>query len=232
MSGDVFSMFTELSGDFDRKYGRDRNFEERFTCWSEIIDSHLKSGQRVYDLGCGPGVFSFYCASRGAEVTGIDGSEGMVRLCNEKREAIPPSVQQHLRFTRDVLPLERTALEPADMVVCSSVFEYVKNKEGMLKGFQSLLKPGGVLLVSVPNKRSVYRILEKFSFMLFKRPLYLAHVFHRSDYSEMAAEFSRYGFEPLEHRYYAGSYRFSGLLKRVLGKRYYCNLLLVSFRKK
>jgi 2-polyprenyl-6-hydroxyphenyl methylase/3-demethylubiquinone-9 3-methyltransferase len=47
-----------------------------------------------------------------------------------------------------------------DGILCSSVLEYVSNPAACLAEFSRVLKPGGVLLVSVPNRHSVVRRLQ------------------------------------------------------------------------
>jgi 2-polyprenyl-6-hydroxyphenyl methylase/3-demethylubiquinone-9 3-methyltransferase len=50
-----------------------------------------------------------------------------------------------------------TADASVDGVLCSSVLEYVPDAEQCLGEFARVLKPGGLLLLSVPNAESVVR---------------------------------------------------------------------------
>ena len=233
MAEEIFSLFSGLSSDFDQKYQKDPNFIQRMKCWSGFIDKYLMPGRLVYDLGCGPGVFSFFAATKGAEVTGIDGSDGMINLCREKLSAYPEKERLKIRFVREVLPLMDPVQYPqADLVICSSMFEYILEKEMMIDSFRSLLKEDGILLLSVPNRVSVYRFFEKLSYRLIGKPSYLKHVSNQFSYEELEIEFRQQHFIPLEKRYYANKYMLSGLLKLLLPERYTSNLLLVVFQKK
>ena len=43
----------------------------------------IKSGDKVLDIGCGPGTASMAAAALGAEVTGVDSAPGMIALARE-----------------------------------------------------------------------------------------------------------------------------------------------------
>jgi 2-polyprenyl-3-methyl-5-hydroxy-6-metoxy-1,4-benzoquinol methylase len=233
MTADVFHMFTDLSSDFEKKYDNDPNFKERLKCWTAVLDKYIAAGKQVYDLGCGPGVFSFYAASKGANVTGIDGSEGMINLCRQRLAAIPGIQKQEIRFLREPLPLADTKVYPkAAVIICSSVFEYIENKEKMMDCFEKLLEKEGTLLISVPNRKSVYRFFERTGYHLFKKPSYLQHVFHQFTEKQLTEEFVRHGFFPVEKHYYASRNTISRLVKPFMSEAGYSNLLLVAFQKK
>jgi 2-polyprenyl-6-hydroxyphenyl methylase/3-demethylubiquinone-9 3-methyltransferase len=112
------------------------------------------------------------------------------------------------------------------------MFEYIQEKEKMIVCCHALLKNGGRLLISVPNRRSIYRKLEKISYRIIGKPSYCKHVYNRYTEQELIAEFGKFGFVPLEKRYYADNYLFSGLLKLLFPPAYSPNLLLVVFQKK
>ena len=233
MAEEIFTVFSDLSLEFDKKYKGDPNFIQRMDLWSASIDKHVHPGDVVYDLGCGSGVFSFYAASKGARVTGIDGSEGMINLCNEKLAAAGRNQELNLRFVREALPLKDTSPYPkADVILCSSMFEYILEKEQMIQCCNALLKDSGILLISVPNKKSVYRFLEKISYRIIGMPSYFKHVHNRYTEEELVMEFGKHGFVPGKKSYYANNYLFSGLLKSMLPESYSSNLLLVAFQKK
>jgi 2-polyprenyl-6-hydroxyphenyl methylase/3-demethylubiquinone-9 3-methyltransferase len=231
MAEEIFTVFSDLSQAFDNKYKDDPNFIQRMECWTKEIDKYIRQGDIVYDLGCGSGVFSFYAATQGGQVTGIDGSEGMVNLCNEKLNRAGGQAL-NLRFIRETLPLKNAVKYPkANLILCSSMFEYIREKEEMIQCYNTLLQDGGTLLISVPNRKSAYRIFEKTVFGITGRPSYFKHVHNRYSESELVVEFRKYGFLPKEKIYYADNYLFSGLLKKVLPESNTSNLLLVAFQK-
>lgn len=106
--------------------------------------------QRWLDAGCGTGTLSRWLArERGFSVVAIDASEQM--LAN----AVPQAgVEYHKSDVTE------TGLPAAsfDGVLCSSVLEFLPSVETALGEFHRLLKPGGSLVASVPNKAWSARI--------------------------------------------------------------------------
>ena len=228
---DTLGLFSGMSDEFDARYGEDPNFIERASRWKELIDRYVRPGAVVYDLGCGPGVFSFYAAGRGAVVTAIDGAAGMVQRCEQKLATHPDKEQLQIRFLMEALPLKRPErFAQGDVILCSSVFEYIPDRESMMRTFQKLLKPGGMLILSVPNRQSVYRVAEKAAFRLTGKPAYLAHVHQQLTRKELEAYFSVHGFRMLSSGYFATKYPFSPLIRKLMGEHRTGNLLLAAFQ--
>jgi trans-aconitate 2-methyltransferase len=77
----------------------DQALVERFT---ELFASGSAVGQRIVDLGCGPGNITFLLAARfpEAHVLGLDGAAAMLAIAEERR---PRAAR--LRFQQAVLPL-------------------------------------------------------------------------------------------------------------------------------
>ncbi len=101
----------------------------------------LTSGERVVDLGTGPGLLALDLAQRvgptGA-VDGIDFSESMVALAQRRCSALPwASIR-----TGDVsaLPYDDRSF---DVAVSTQVYEYVPDVERALRELKRVLKPGG-----------------------------------------------------------------------------------------
>jgi len=101
----------------------------------------LRSGERVVDLGTGPGLLALDLAQQvgptGA-VDGIDFSESMVALAQRRCSALS---WVNIR-TGDVsaLPYDDAAF---DVAVCIQVYEYVPVVERALRELKRVLKPGG-----------------------------------------------------------------------------------------
>src|SRR5215218_3997559 len=107
------------------------------------------AGKRVLDAGCGLGYGSAVLSDAGAaSVVGVDVAEGVVEVA---RERVPDGVELHVG---DVAALDFADGE-FDVVVCFEVIEHVEAPDAVLAELHRVLAPGGVLLVSSPN-RDVY----------------------------------------------------------------------------
>jgi SAM-dependent methyltransferase len=108
--------------------------------------SRLVTDRRVLDAGCGMGYGSAILAEAGAsEVVAVDNVEPVV----EAARARAPSgvlVQQG-----DVAQLAFEA-DSFDVVVCFEVIEHVEEPEAVLDELARVLRPGGLLAISSPNR--------------------------------------------------------------------------------
>jgi 2-polyprenyl-3-methyl-5-hydroxy-6-metoxy-1,4-benzoquinol methylase len=135
-------------------------FDERFRLWGEAIDRVALArapGTTAIDLGCGPGHLTHRLAERGFRAIAIDGSKTMLARTRERLERggiHDADLRHHL------LPLPDDVVDGlagrAQLIVMSSVIEYVDADQELLRQCARLLAPGGHLLASFPNREAVY----------------------------------------------------------------------------
>jgi SAM-dependent methyltransferase len=101
------------------------------------------AGLRAIDLGCGTGRHSTWLASKGADVTAVDFSPGML----EKARAKPGA--ERIRFLVHDLA-ERLPFDDAsfDLVVSGLVLEHLADMDGFFAEARRLLGAGGRAVVS------------------------------------------------------------------------------------
>jgi ubiquinone/menaquinone biosynthesis C-methylase UbiE len=165
-----------IAEDFARGYERSPGFRERLAVWSALIDAHVKPGDRVLDAGCGAGTFSLIAAARAGHVEAIDGSANMIELARAEQAHRGTGNVEFRQAWLD--SLDAVADVSFDVVLSSSVLEYVENFDVEMARIARVLKPGGTLILSLPNARALYRKLESTAFRLTGRPPYFAHVRH------------------------------------------------------
>jgi SAM-dependent methyltransferase len=105
----------------------------------------LKSGDRVLDVGCGPGRHAHELARRGLVVHGIDISQRFIDLATESG---PPGATFE-RLDARALPF-RDEFDAA-ICLCEGAFGLmtaVGENQVVLTGIAAALKPGGVLALS------------------------------------------------------------------------------------
>jgi methionine biosynthesis protein MetW len=114
----------------------------------------LVGGKRLLDVGCGAGMLGKAVSGRYEEVYGIDIAEDAVRLAQQS------GVQaRRVDLNSEALPFESAFF---DAVTALSVLQYVYDPEHALREFHRVLVPGGELLLSVPNMRSLGKLYQVF----------------------------------------------------------------------
>ena len=223
------NFFSNNAGAFAASYAKEPDFRERFQLWTALLDRYVVDGARVIDMGCGSGVFSFYLADKGMRVTGIDGAEGMIELCEKNT---PEHLASRVQFMHDEVPLiQPSKLEKADLIISSSLLEYVDALQQTLDGFHTLLNDGGLLIFSLPNADSLHRKYEKIKFKLIRRPRYYEFVKNVLTLNECETLLKQIGFTMIDYRYYAHNTWISRFCSRLgLGPRYSENLFVAVFR--
>jgi len=114
----------------------------------------LRDGDRILDVGCGEGRHTIL-AYLAANVTaiGVDLSEKDLATAQERFEPFHEKDNAAKQLTFQVanalaLPFEGASF---DKVICSEVLEHIPDYQGVLAEINRVLKPDGVLAVSVPR---------------------------------------------------------------------------------
>jgi SAM-dependent methyltransferase len=111
----------------------------------------LAPGRRVLDAACGEGYGSALLAQAGARsVLGIDIDPATVAHAQARYGGLPG-----LRFaTGDAAALATLPDAGFDLIASFETLEHLHAHESLLAGFARLLAPGGLLLISTPDKRN------------------------------------------------------------------------------
>jgi SAM-dependent methyltransferase len=149
-------LFDVKAAGWPGKYGPGGPLSGRLDLLSAVVGRHAKPGDRVLDLGCGTGELSCRLAAGGLKVTGCDISANMLLYAAARDGA---GCHAWLRLAPDWRSLP---FKPAtfDLVVAASVLEYVVEPGTVLRECGRVLRPGGVVLYTVPDLRHPVRWAE------------------------------------------------------------------------
>jgi len=114
---------------------------------------NLKKIKKVIDVGCGNGrhLKSLGFKLTDSEIIGIDQSvPEITKLNKEFNESVCKNGNAYKFITGDIREMD-VPDNSQDLVVCSEVLEHVPNFEAVLEECYRILKPGSVMLVSVPS---------------------------------------------------------------------------------
>lgn len=106
----------------------------------------LAEGKAVLDIACGEGYGSNLLAQRAASVVGVDIAPDVVRHAAEKYQH--PNLAYHHGSCLDI-PLPDASV---DMVVSLETLEHFVEHTIFLKEIKRVLRPGGLLVLSSPNR--------------------------------------------------------------------------------
>jgi 2-polyprenyl-3-methyl-5-hydroxy-6-metoxy-1,4-benzoquinol methylase len=139
-------------------------FVERFSLFERQIEmarQHLGAEAVCMDLGCGPGTLALKARGYGFQVIGVDGSSSMLEYASSSAEQLGLDVD----FRQAQLPLDQTLLKQmegsVDLLIASSVIEYISDDTAFAMQCRRLLSPRGIALISFANGRSIYRAVER-----------------------------------------------------------------------
>lgn len=104
------------------------------------------AGRDVLDVACGEGYGSALLASVAASVIGVDVAEDAVAFASRAYAA------ERVRFVRG--PIEGLPLPEAsvDVVVCFETIEHAADQGRALDELRRVLRPGGVIIISTPDR--------------------------------------------------------------------------------
>jgi 2-polyprenyl-6-hydroxyphenyl methylase/3-demethylubiquinone-9 3-methyltransferase len=149
-----------LAADWEDRYQK-RSFLARLEVLEECLGGRELAGTQWLDAGCGTGTLTRCLAERGCFVTGLDAAPQMIEMARGRTKDHPQREQMRFEVAgrESAGTIERLPNAPAslDGILCSSVLEYMPDAEQLVDEFARVLKPGGRLLISVPNKQSVVR---------------------------------------------------------------------------
>jgi 2-polyprenyl-3-methyl-5-hydroxy-6-metoxy-1,4-benzoquinol methylase len=156
----------------------------------------------VLDIGCGPGVLINQMRSRGWRVRGTERS---------------PSAAQQARnvFRLDVSAVDVDDLVAAganyDAVVLWHVAEHLHAPQQTLRGIARLLRPGGVLLIAVPNFASPEARFGRSGWFHLDVPRHLVHFTPATLLAMLVAE----GFRPVKASHLVPEYDLFSFVQTV-----------------
>ena len=110
-----------------------------------VLARMIEPGQRVLELGTGPGTVTRILHSKGCKVTGVEMDPETLATCAPFCER---TLQANLEDPNWAVSL---AGESFDAIICADVLEHLRDPRPLLKQLHKFLKPGGNVLMSLPN---------------------------------------------------------------------------------
>lgn len=125
-----------IKGEIAARFGRDRQAADALT------------GLRILDVGCGAGILAEPLARMGAEVVGIDPSPEIVAAAKLHAGEMNLAIDYRTASAEEL----EAAGERFDVVTALEVVEHVTDVDRFVAVCASMVKPGGMMIVSTINR--------------------------------------------------------------------------------
>lgn len=120
--------------------------------WHWQFDEHDRrplAGKTALDMGCGAGLLCEPLARLGATVTGIDAAAENVAVARHH------AAQSGLGVDYRQGGIETLGRQRFDLVTSLEVIEHVTDPGAFVRGLADALAPGGLMILSTPNRTSL-----------------------------------------------------------------------------
>jgi len=162
--------------------------------FKKIFRDQNTRGKKLLEIGCGNSVILPYLAKEfGFEIYGLDYSE---QGCRQSELILKRDGVQGKIYHGDAFNPDPGLIATFDVVCSFGVVEHFPDTSGTIRSFAQFLKPGGLLITSVPNMKGVTGLLHKW----LNRPVYDIHV--PLDKNDLQKSITEAGLSPLINEYF------------------------------
>ncbi|HET9910071.1 MAG TPA: class I SAM-dependent methyltransferase [Anaerolineales bacterium] len=144
----------------------------KLTMIDRLIRPHLKADSKLLEVGCGAGNLLLQATVRGSYPVALDLAKQALtfvrsRLREAKSGSEAPRDFMCIQSIGELLPLASDSFE---CILLSEVIEHLEQPQISIKEAARVLRPGGRLLVTTPNYRSFWPLMERAVDMLNMAP--------------------------------------------------------------
>jgi ubiquinone/menaquinone biosynthesis C-methylase UbiE len=137
-----------------------QRFWHRFKIYTAITSLDIQPGQHILDAGCGSGMLSALIGKTypSVQVTGLDGNADAITFCQRQWKDLP-----NIHFIKGPIDeLEQFANASLNGIAFLEVIEHLTEQQAIhiLGEFYRILHQKGTLVISTPNRKSLWPLLE------------------------------------------------------------------------
>jgi 2-polyprenyl-6-hydroxyphenyl methylase / 3-demethylubiquinone-9 3-methyltransferase len=114
-----------------------------------IATSVPLENKTILDVGCGGGILTESLAPLCLQITGIDAAEKAIQVSKSHAAAYGLSIEYHQTTAEDFAIKHANQF---DVVCCMELIEHVPSPAKLLESLATLVKPGGLVLISTLNR--------------------------------------------------------------------------------
>ena len=152
-------------------------------------------GKTMLEIGCGNSSWlSYFAQTFGMDVSGIDYSE---KGCEQSRKIFERDQVKGKIYFGDFFNPPPEVPHNFDFVYSGGVVEHFENTAEALKAFAAYLKPGGIMITTLPNMAGLSGWIQR----AFNKPVYDTHVPLTKE--AVVKSHKEAGLEVIHEQYYA-----------------------------
>lgn len=141
------NRFDEAAKTWDK---RQVSIESSDACVQDLLSNvQLKDDANILDYGCGTGFIAFALKNETNNVTGMDYSNGMIEVFNNK---VSEFELDNIRAIKHNMNEEELPKEEFDLIISSKTMHHIKDTNMFFKKSYDALKDGGVLCINDLDK--------------------------------------------------------------------------------
>jgi 2-polyprenyl-3-methyl-5-hydroxy-6-metoxy-1,4-benzoquinol methylase len=126
----------------------------------DAIKEFSFSGMKVIEVGPGSGLYLDILAEQADSVTAIDIELAYLEYIEPQKNKL-----SNLELVQDDITQSKLEKNTYDLILCTEVIEHIQNSPSALENMFDLLKPGGRLILSTPQRYSPLELTAKVAFL-------------------------------------------------------------------
>ncbi|MFH1789398.1 MAG: methyltransferase domain-containing protein [Candidatus Altiarchaeota archaeon] len=203
-------------------YPLDMEVQRRVKPICRMLD--LKEAEKVLDVGCGIGYFTFNSAVGGCSPAGCASDSFCVGADLDVEDMNLAGTVKKVKRVKNAcfaaadgleLPFKKDSF---DRVLASELIEHIRDDASLLGEFARVLKPGGVLVLTTPYTTHPVEYKKEHYKKIRKEKIGGGHVRSGYNLASLGEKLGEVGFQIQDHAYSYGAYtRFArGIIKSFL----------------
>jgi SAM-dependent methyltransferase len=129
-------------------YDNDKYADLRLKIYADLLSPYLRESSKILDIGCYTArLLDFLPKDKHIEYWGVDFDEKALEIAKQKGANV-----KFIKFDTEPILFDYKF----DIIVAGEVLEHLINPAKILEQMQQLIKPDGIVLISLPNECTIY----------------------------------------------------------------------------